>query len=243
MTARVLPRRKNFPTHGPWDRDGSVPGHRKWSGCKKNGMQGVQRCMEGCTGVHGAQGARLARVGAHVCAKVGMVEIGCGGYLGGAPPIGKLEPLGLISGEMVLQDGWQGQMDMSKCRNAAGFGHVHVHMHGVLEGDGRWWWALNGCTNQPEGWPLGPVVGQTAPGAGMAGMDGQVQMWCDLARDGGGHVCASKTLLGVAGEGWGASNECASLPKEGPRGPGLKHGPSRVRVTKRATASKCSDVA
>src|SRR5258708_17876207 len=75
-TARFLPRMKNFPTHGPWDRDGSVPGHRKWSGCKKNsgknGMQGVWRCMEGCIGGHGAQvGAGLAGVGAHVCAKVG----------------------------------------------------------------------------------------------------------------------------------------------------------------------------
>src|SRR5260221_3527962 len=71
MTARVLPRRKNFPTHGPWDRDGSVPGHRKWSGCKKNpgknGVQGAQRCTEGCTGGYGARvGARLARVGVHV---------------------------------------------------------------------------------------------------------------------------------------------------------------------------------
>src|SRR5260221_8404647 len=76
MTAGVLPRRKNFPTHGPWDRDGSVPGHRKWSGCKKNpgknGAGGVQRCTEGCAGGHGAQvGAGLARVGVHVCAKVG----------------------------------------------------------------------------------------------------------------------------------------------------------------------------
>src|SRR5258705_13997672 len=76
MTVRVLPRKKNFPTHGPWDRDGSVLGHRKWSGCKKNpgknGAQGVHRCAEGCTGGHGAWvGARLARVGAHVCAKVG----------------------------------------------------------------------------------------------------------------------------------------------------------------------------
>src|SRR5258708_4219307 len=65
--------------------------------------------------------------------------------------------------------------------------HVRAHMHRVLEGDGRWWWALNGCTNQPEGWPLGPVVGQTAPGAGMAGTDRRVQMWCNLAGDGGGH--------------------------------------------------------
>src|SRR5258708_35822359 len=50
MTTGVLPRRKNFPTHGPWDRDGSVPGHRKWSGCKKNpgnnGMQGVRKGVQ-----------------------------------------------------------------------------------------------------------------------------------------------------------------------------------------------------
>ena len=97
--------------------------------------------------------------------------------------------------------------------------HAHAHMHRVPEGDGRWWWALNGCTNQPEGWPLGPVVGQTAPGAGMAGTDRQVQMQRDLAGDGGGRVHVSETLPGVAGEWWWASNECASLPKEGPLGP------------------------
>src|SRR5260221_7173865 len=107
---------------------------------------------------------------------------------------------------MVLQDGWQGRMDMSKCGNAARFRMcVHARMHRVLEGDGRWWWALNGCTNQLEGWPLGPVVGQTALGAGMAGTDGQGQMWHDLAGDGGGHVHASETLPGVAGEWWWAS--------------------------------------
>src|SRR6266436_3965260 len=109
-------------------------------------------------------------------------------------------PLGLVCGEKVLQDGWQGRTDMSKCGNAARFGtRAHVHMHRVLEGDGRWWWALNGCTNQLEGWPLGPVVGQTAPGAGMAGTDGQVQMWHDLAGDGGGCMHVSKTLPRVAG--------------------------------------------
>src|SRR5258705_13698184 len=72
MTARVLPRRKNFPTHGPWDRDGSVPGHRKWSGCKKKPRKKwCARCAEGCAGGHGARvGARLARVGVHVCAKL-----------------------------------------------------------------------------------------------------------------------------------------------------------------------------
>src|SRR5258707_7609212 len=75
-------------------------------------------------------------------------------------------------------------------------------MHRVPEGDGRWWWALNGCTNQLEGWPLGPVVGQTAPGAGMAGTDGQVQMQHNLAGDGGGHMHMSETLLWGAGEWW-----------------------------------------
>src|SRR5260221_5420776 len=120
--------------------------------------------------------------------------------------------------------------------------HACVCMCGVPEGDGRWWWALNGCTNQLEGWPLGPVVGQTALGAGMAGMDGRVQMQCDLAGDGGGCMHASKTLLGVAGEWWWASNECASLPKEGPLGPVLKWDHSRMWVTRWVTASKCGDV-
>ena len=73
---------------------------------------------------------------------------------------------------------------------------VCAHMLGVLEGDGRWWWALNGCTNQPEGWPLGPVVDQTAPGAGMAGTDRWVQMQHDLAGDGGVCVRMSKNIAG-----------------------------------------------
>src|SRR5258708_31424339 len=120
--------------------------------------------------------------------------------------------------------------------------HVHVCMDRVLEGDGRWWWALNGCTNQLEGWPLGPVVGQTALGAGMAGTDRQVQMQCDMARDGGGRMCVSKTLPGVAGEWWWASNECASLPKEGPLGPVVEWGHSRMWVTRWATVSKCSNM-
>src|SRR5260221_14715829 len=106
--------------------------------------------------------------------------------------------------------------------------HACAHMHGVPEGDGRWWWALNGCTNQLERWPLGPVVGQTAPGAGMAGTDGRVQMRRNLAGDGGGRMHTSETLLGVAGGGGWASNECASLPKERPLGPVLKQGHSRM---------------
>src|SRR5258708_39989204 len=64
---------------------------------------------------------------------------------------------------------------------------VHTCMHRVPEGDGRWWGPLNGGTNQPEGWPLGPVVGQTAPGVGMAGTDRQGQMQDDLVWDWGGH--------------------------------------------------------
>src|SRR5260221_11326090 len=66
-------------------------------------------------------------------------------------------------------------------------------------------------------------------------------MWHNLAGDGGGCMHTSKTLLGVAGEGW-ASNECASLPKEGPLGPALKRSHSRMWVTRWATASKCGDV-
>src|SRR5258708_16199174 len=95
--------------------------------------------------------------------------------------------------------------------------HACVRMHRVLEGDG-WWWALNGCTNQPEGWPLGPVVGQTALGAGMAGMDRQVQMQHDLAGDGGGRQKASKTVPGEAGEWWWVPHGWVSLPKDGAMG-------------------------
>ncbi len=81
------------------------------------------------------------------------------------------------SSKMAGKDGWthpNAEMRPDSER-------VCVRMHRVPEGDGRWWWALNGCTNQPEGWPLGPVVGQTAPGAGMAGVDRRVQMQHDLA--------------------------------------------------------------
>src|SRR5258708_7332648 len=139
---------------------------------------------------------------------------------------------------MAGKDGWmrpnvEMQLDLERAR---------AWRHGVAEGDGRWWWALNGCTNQPEGWPLGPVVGQTALGAGMAGTDGWVQMQHDLAGDGGGRVRVSETLPGVAGEWWWASNECASLPKEGPLGPVLKRSHSRMWVTRWATASKCGNV-
>src|SRR5258708_31408916 len=77
--------------------------------------------------------------------------------------------------------------------------HACTRMHGVPEGDGRGWWALNGCTNQLEGWPLGPVVGQTAPGAGMAGTGGWGLMQHNLVRAGGGHLHATETLPGGAG--------------------------------------------
>src|SRR5258708_10771436 len=94
--------------------------------------------------------------------------------------------------------------------------HMCVHMHGVPEGDGRWWWALNGCTNQPEGWPLGPVVGQTALGAGMAGMDRWVQMWHDLARDGGGAFAWRECCQGEAWGGCWPPNDFPPPPKTGP---------------------------
>src|SRR5258707_14414474 len=106
-------------------------------------------------------------------------------------------PLGLVCGEKVLQDGWQGWMDASKCGNVAGFGmRMHACMHRVPEGDGRRWWALNGCTNQLEGWPLGPVVGQTAPGAGMAGMDRRGRKRRHIRGDGGGDAGAKENMRG-----------------------------------------------
>src|SRR5258705_4570628 len=153
-------------------------------------------------------------------------------------------PLGLVCGEK-RPPRWLARTDGQTRPNVEmrpDSERAHARMHGVPEGDGRWWWALNGCTNQLEGWPLGPVVGQTAPGAGMAGTDGWVQMWCNLAGDGGGHMHMSEMLPGVAGEWWWASNECASLPKEGPLGPVLKQGHSRMWVMRWATVSKCSDV-
>src|SRR5258708_36320669 len=100
------------------------------------------------------------------------------------------------SSKMAGKDGWtHPNAEMwpdSECTCAC--------MHRVLEGDGRWWWALNGCTNQPEGWPLGPVVGQTAPGAGMAGTDGQVRQQHNPDGDGGGHIRTRNTMLRGAGE-------------------------------------------
>ena len=73
-----------------------------------------------------------------------------------------------------------------------------------------------------------PTVHKTPLGTGMGCvcLSGQHGVW----------------FLVVAGEWWWASNECASLPKEGPLGPVLKWGHSRMWVTRWATASKCSDV-
>src|SRR5258707_325940 len=59
------------------------------------------------------------------------MKSGCGGHIESTPPIGKVVPLGLVCDEKVLQDGWQGQMDTSKCRNVAGF-RMHVHVVGRI---------------------------------------------------------------------------------------------------------------
>src|SRR5258708_16599738 len=79
---------------------------------------------------------------------------------------------------------------------------MRTRMHGVPEGDGRWWWALNGCTSQLEGWPLGPVVGQTAPGAGMAGTDRRGPNWGKLLRERGGGRATRENKAG-GGARWG----------------------------------------
>src|SRR5260221_6698533 len=98
---------------------------------------------------------------------------------------------------------------MSKCGSVAGF-RTSVHMHGVPEGDGRWWWALNGCTNQPEGGPLGSVAGQTAPGTGMAGTDKQgPNQWTCLEMR-GGCVCMEKLPRELERGGGGPNNGTSS---------------------------------
>src|SRR5258707_7050365 len=97
--------------------------------------------MEVCGRVHRwAQSLGRGQVGQSgytctVCAKVGMVEIGCGGHTGGTPPIGKVVPLGLVCDEKVLQDGWQGWTDTSKCGNAAGF---RMCTRACRSAGGRW---------------------------------------------------------------------------------------------------------
>ena len=91
-----------------------------------------------------------------------------------------------------------GHVQMRKC---GWIWNMRMHVHAQSAG-GRW----------------EVVVGQTAPGAGMAGTDRQVQMQCDLAGDGGGHVHVSEMLPGVAGEWWWASRasvEAGSLQDVG----------------------------
>src|SRR5260221_5162885 len=82
------------------------------------------RCVEVhrrvCRWAQSPGGGWVGQSGCACMCKVGMMEIGCGGYLGGTPPIGKLEPLGLISGEMVLQDGWQGRCRWAKNQHLPG---------------------------------------------------------------------------------------------------------------------------
>src|SRR5258707_9052402 len=139
MTVGVLPRKKNFPTHGPWDRDGSVPGTGSGVGIRKTQEKMVCKV---CGGVwKGAQGGTEPRgqVGWCGCAcmcKSWKMKGGCGGHIESTPPIGKVVPLGLDCDEKVLQDGWQGQTDISKCGNVAGFG-THTCAH-AWSARGRW---------------------------------------------------------------------------------------------------------
>src|SRR5258707_12717826 len=99
-------------------------------------------------------------------------------------------------------------MGTSQCGSAAGLGagaRVQVQCGILPEVDGRWW-AHNGCTNQLEGWPLGPV-GQTALGAGMAGMDRRVQKRGGPAGGGGGRGAVGGKKTGGGGQGVWASQQ------------------------------------
>src|SRR6266481_3857916 len=76
----------------------------------------------------------------------------------------------------------------------------------------------------------------------MAGKDGQMRPNAEMRPD---SECMCTHMHGVLegdGRWWWASNECVSLPKEGPLGPVLKQGHSRMWVMRWATASKCGDV-
>src|SRR5260221_8568533 len=81
-------------------------------------------------------GGQVGRSGCTCMCKSWKMKSGCGGHIESTPPIGKVVPLGLVCDEKVLQDGWQGWTDMSKCGNAARFGtHACVH---AWSARGRW---------------------------------------------------------------------------------------------------------
>src|SRR5260221_10193803 len=82
MTVRVLPGRKNFPTHGPWDRVVCEPVTgltAMKNGCHFGDWRPSQtRSLNGYVGCAGPQGRQMGRMGA---ARVGLgyteVRNGC----------------------------------------------------------------------------------------------------------------------------------------------------------------------
>ena len=105
-------------------------------GVRKTQEKWHARCAGVCGRVHRwawSLGAGLARVGVHVCAKSWNGGNRVWWAHRGTPPIGKVVPLGLVCDEKVLQDGWQGWTDTSKCGNVAGFG-MCVHTHALSAG-------------------------------------------------------------------------------------------------------------
>src|SRR5258708_37965454 len=82
MTVRVMPRRKNYPTHGPWDRVVCEPVTgltiMKNGCCCGAWWPGWTRYLNGYVGCAGPQGRQMGRMGA---ARVGLgyteVQNGC----------------------------------------------------------------------------------------------------------------------------------------------------------------------
>src|SRR5258708_38370574 len=93
-------------------------------------------CGRVCRWAWSLGGGWVGRSGCACMHKSWKMKSGCGGHIESTPPIGKVVPLGLVCDEKVLQDGWQGQMDMSKCGNVARFG-MRTCTHAWSAG-GRW---------------------------------------------------------------------------------------------------------
>src|SRR5260221_9253058 len=112
-----------------------------------------------------------------------------------------------------------------ECWREMGGGGGHLMGAPTNWKDGLWgqWWAKLPQVLEWQGWTGGSKCSM---------------IWPEMEV---GACVQAKMLPGVAGEWWWASNECASLPKEGPLGPVLKRGHSRRWVMRGGTVSKCSD--
>ncbi len=90
-------------------------------------MVGTQGMQGGAQAIDWGQ---IGKLGVCMHMKVEKMKSGCGGHIESTPPWGQFVVKNPPS------DGWQGQMDTSKCSNVAGFG-THACTHAQSAG-GRW---------------------------------------------------------------------------------------------------------